>query len=601
MNNGTPDIRKLHETGPLRSGAKRQLVNSIFFWFCLFVTSVAVIVLTVLLTTIAVQGWDGLSMDFLRNFGSRNPESAGIKAALWGSVWVCAVCGLVALPVGVATAIYLEEFASKNRLTSFIRTNISNLAGVPSIVYGIIGLTIFARMFGMPGVGTETEPGLTLGSTWYDTYYASDGTRLQRALADRNAAPTALTTGEDVMLVEETDVSEADPTPLPIRIVPDGFKSIHAVADPTPITLSIIDDDSPESGFGRLRKVESENPTVWEDARIYLTSGALNQTSLEASEQVNGRCLVVTDSTKATLLIPLSGDDDLVRNGMTAYTSRSVIPMVENSKAERPRPPKEINVQLGDGGEVIRDGSWLEFKVLNRLPTRYVLQRVTGDGDLQPLADWSMVHAKRRNTFVETGVKTITVSVVPDDSDALAPDKVLASDASAPMAGERNERRAWYYFQFPFGKGVLAGGLTLMLVILPIVIISSIEALRAVPNSLRQASLAMGATPWQTVRQVTLPASIPMIMTGSILAMSRAIGEAAPILVLGVALFITRTPENLMDQFTILPMQVYNWASRPQASFQELAASGIIILLVVLLTFNLLAIIIRQRLQKPLQ
>ena len=140
-----------------------------------------------------------------------------------------------------------------------------------------------------------------------------------------------------------------------------------------------------------------------------------------------------------------------------------------------------------------------------------------------------------------------------------------------------------------------------MLVILPVVIIASVEALRAVPNSLRQASLALGGTKWQTIRQVALPASIPMIMTGSILAMSRAIGEAAPILVLGVALFITRTPENLMDQFTILPMQVYNWAGRPQDSFQQLAASGIIILLIVLLTFNAAAILIRQKLQKPLQ
>ena len=150
--------------------------------------------------------------------------------------------------------------------------------------------------------------------------------------------------------------------------------------------------------------------------------------------------------------------------------------------------------------------------------------------------------------------------VVSDDTDTSrsARGTVFASDAMEPLKGERIERRSWYYFQLPFGKGVFAGGLTLMLVILPVVIIASVEALRAVPNSLRQASLAMGATQWQTVRQVTLPASIPMIMTGSILAMSRAIGEAAPILVLGVALFITRTPENLMDQFTILPMQIYN-------------------------------------------
>ena len=141
----------------------------------------------------------------------------------------------------------------------------------------------------------------------------------------------------------------------------------------------------------------------------------------------------------------------------------------------------------------------------------------------------------------------------------------------------------------------------LMLVVLPIVIISSQEALRAVPMSLRSGSLAMGATRWQTTAKVTLPAAIPMIMTGSILAMSRAIGEAAPILVLGVALFITDVPSTLMDEFTVLPMQIYNWTNRWQEDFRSLAASGIIVLLVTLLAFNAIAVLIRQKLQRPLQ
>jgi phosphate transport system permease protein len=148
---------------------------------------------------------------------------------------------------------------------------------------------------------------------------------------------------------------------------------------------------------------------------------------------------------------------------------------------------------------------------------------------------------------------------------------------------------------------VLAGGLTLMLVVLPVVIISSQEALRSVPRSLRAGSMAMGATRLQTVFRVTLPASIPMIMTGAILAMSRAIGEAAPILVLGVALFITDVPQSLMDAFTVLPMQIYNWTSRPQEEFRALAATGIIVLLVVLLAFNAIAVLIRQKFSRPLQ
>jgi phosphate transport system permease protein len=137
-----------------------------------------------------------------------------------------------------------------------------------------------------------------------------------------------------------------------------------------------------------------------------------------------------------------------------------------------------------------------------------------------------------------------------------------------------------------------------MLVVLPIVIVSSQEALRSVPRSLRGGALALGATQWQSTWNVTLPSALPMVMTGSILAISRAIGEAAPMLVLGVPLFIRSVPTNLMSDFTVLPFQIYYWANRPQAGFSELAAAAILVLLAVLLTFNAVAVVIRQRLQR---
>jgi phosphate transport system permease protein len=157
------------------------------------------------------------------------------------------------------------------------------------------------------------------------------------------------------------------------------------------------------------------------------------------------------------------------------------------------------------------------------------------------------------------------------------------------------------YLRLPFGSSVLAGGLTLALVVLPIVIVASQEAIRAVPNSLRQGALALGSTRWQMVSRLTLPASLPMVMTGAILAMSRAIGEAAPILVLGAPLMVLETPANLMSEFTVLPMQIFNWAGRAKASFQEIAAAAIIVQLAVLMSFNAFAILVRQRLQTPLQ
>ena len=181
---------------------------------------------------------------------------------------------------------------------------------------------------------------------------------------------------------------------------------------------------------------------------------------------------------------------------------------------------------------------------------------------------------------------------MPSDSNLRA--VTLRTDAEAG----RISRKAWYYLQLPFGRGVLAGALTLMLVVLPIVIVSSQESLRAVPDSLREAALGLGATRWQVVWNVTLPASIPGIMTGSILATSRAIGEAAPILIIAGIVYIASAPGHLMDDYSVMPLQIYNWAQRPQKDFHGLAATGIIVLLVILLTFNAVAVFIRQRLQK---
>jgi phosphate transport system permease protein len=149
----------------------------------------------------------------------------------------------------------------------------------------------------------------------------------------------------------------------------------------------------------------------------------------------------------------------------------------------------------------------------------------------------------------------------------------------------------------PFGLGrtLLAGGLTLTLLVLPIVIISGREAIRAVPNSIRQASLALGATKWQTVSRQVLPAAIPGMATGTILGLSRAIGETAPLILLGALTFVTFNPDGLTSQFTALPVQVFNWISRPQEEFKVLAAAAIVVLLVVLLAMNSVAIWLRNR------
>ncbi|MEB2302561.1 phosphate ABC transporter permease PstA [Lysinibacillus xylanilyticus] len=290
-------MRYMDDTVVMKRMTKRITFNKVWKSFFFLATTFALVTLVILLYRIVTQGVDHLSIDFLTNFASRFADKAGIKAALIGSLWLMAVVAPVSILLGVGTAIYLEEYAKKNRLNDFIRMNISNLAGVPSIVFGLLGLTIFVRMLGL-------------------------------------------------------------------------------------------------------------------------------------------------------------------------------------------------------------------------------------------------------------------------------------------------------------GKSVLAAGLTMSLLILPVIIVAAQEAIRAVPNEQREASYGMGATKWQTILHVVLPAAIPGILTGSILALSRAIGETAPLVVLGIPVILQFLPNGLLSQFTALPMQIYDWAKRPQEAFQYVAAAGILVLMTVLLLMNSIAIFIRNKFQK---
>jgi phosphate transport system permease protein len=150
------------------------------------------------------------------------------------------------------------------------------------------------------------------------------------------------------------------------------------------------------------------------------------------------------------------------------------------------------------------------------------------------------------------------------------------------------------------GRSVLAGASTLALLVLPVVILSTREALRAVPPSIREGSYALGATKWQTVWYQVLPVAFPGILTGTILALSRAIGETAPLITIGALTFVAFAPDSIWSPFTVLPIQIFNWVSRPQRDFQINAAAGILVLLALLLTMNAAAIWLRDRYQKKL-
>ncbi len=273
----------------------RKGIGAVFYSIFLLAVMVGIVGLIALLARIALEGSDWLNWNFITSYPSRHPEEAGLKSALWGSVWLMGLTALFAIPIGVGAAIYLEEYAPKSRLTSFIEINLSNLAGVPSIVYGLLGLSLF-------------------------------------------------------------------------------------------------------------------------------------------------------------------------------------------------------------------------------------VQRV--------------------------------------------------------FQGERV---------------LLAGAMTMALLVMPIVILASREAIRAVPDTYRQAAYGLGADKWQVIKGVVLPQALPGILTGTILAMSRALGEAAPVIAISALVYLTFVPAHPLEQFTVLPIQIFNWTSRPQEEFQGLAAAGIIVLLVVLLSMNAVAIILRDR------
>jgi phosphate transport system permease protein len=288
---GTTTFRDLaHVPGLGRRQAIAKIWNAVFF----VATLMAIVALGALFWYILSRGWDWLSVGLLTNAASRKPESAGLDVAIYGTLWIISLTVLIAFPMGVAAAIYLEEYAPKNRWTRMLQINISNLAGVPSVVYGLLGLGIFVE--------------------------------------------------------------------------------------------------------------------------------------------------------------------------------------------------------------------WLQL-----------------------------------------------------------------------------------------GRVVLAGALTMALLSLPVIIIASQEALRAIPWSLREAAYGVGATRWQVTVSHVIPAALPAILTGVILAVSRAIGETAPLLVAGAAGFVSRRPGDFMDSYTTIPIQLYYWMARPQAEFQDLAAAGIIVLLGLLLALNSVAILVRQR------
>ena len=374
-----------------------------------------------------------LDSDFLTTPMSSTPALAGVRTALIGSLGLMAVVVLVSLPVGVGAAIYLEEYAQQGFISRLIETNVRNLAGVPSIIYGMLGLAIFVR-----------------------------------ALAP-------FTSG----MIFHTNVEAPTVASVLERIAP-----------------AFNDDIYLDGGVIRSQSDVVAAPTAQRIVAAFLRFGTPSLTM-----HGNSSVRELSDSLAEAL-------------GIVVET---------------------VEVRADEAQDLERRGQRYRFELPAAAP-------ISSETYAQLMASLARI-----NSFS------------------------------------------------PNGRTLVSAGLTLALLILPIIIINAQEAIRAVPFTIREASFGLGATRWQTIWKQVLPAALPGIMTGTILSVSRAVGETAPLIVVGAATFLVTDPSSPFSQFTALPIQIYQWTARPQDQFADIAAAAIIVLLALMLTLNAAAIILRNR------
>lgn len=247
--------------------------------------------------------------------------------------------------------------------------------------------------------------------------------------------------------------------------------------------------------------------------------------------------------------------------------------------------------------DVVRDGAgWLSIDLLTHYPSRIPARAGIKSAILGTL--WMMGLTAAVSFPIGVGAAIYLEEYAPKNWLTRILQTNIANLAGVPSIVYGILGLAIFVRYFALGRSVIAGALTLALLILPVIIIASQEAIKAVPGSLREASDGVGATKWQTIRYHIFPVALPGILTGTILSLSRAIGETAPLIMIGALTFIAFPPMSPMDPFTVLPIQIFNWTAKPQQEFHELAAAAIIVLLVLLLVMNAAAIFLRNRYQK---
>ena len=252
------------------------------------------------------------------------------------------------------------------------------------------------------------------------------------------------------------------------------------------------------------------------------------------------------------------------------------------------------------GDVIYTSWGWVTWEFLTYPPSQtieYYLDDVRGAGMYPAIVGSIFLIALTAvfTVFLGVGAAVYLEEYAPDNRLTAFIEANIANLAGVPSIVYGLLGLAIFVRSLRLGESLIAGALTLTLLILPIVIVASQEALRAVPDSQRQAAYGVGATDWQVIRDVVLPRALPGIMTGTILSLSRAIGETAPILMVGAATSLFVAPDRLTAPFSAMPMMIFEWATLPEPQFQHVAAAGIVVLLSILLLMNAVAILIRNR------
>lgn len=536
-----------------RSTAARMNKNRAFIYLCLGCTGLSILILTVLLLSVFIQGIGYINLDFLRNLNSSDPTTAGVYTALFGTIIVCAVCAATAIPLGVGTAVLIEEF----------RPRAKNTGDIPGKAWAIgWGATVLILLLTYLVAGAVGSGAFAI---WVFGLILCAAVFLLVVHFVAKESVLRFVHG-----IVETNIRNLAGVPSIVY----GILGVTAFA-----TMFGLFGDM---GAGKFAIGQSwYDQYVGEDRNSYYipVDGSLDQ--VDATPAATGMTYFARPGSNETVSLTFLPEEEAkhrresIEGEMDAFDD-ALRDAIDETRGSRGRGPATIDAATAEAivDEAMTAGRWESDPEQLRKDLIPLVAAING----LDRRDLSRARREVINTAVDREYRTR-----------------LTDTLMVGTMPVRTDRKAWYYLSLPLGRGVMAGGLTLMLVVLPIVIVASQEALKAVPDSYRQGALAMGATRWQAVSKTALPAAVPGICTGTILAISRAVGEAAPLLVLGGVGFITATPQHAMDRFAAMPMQIFQWAREPDEGFQHIAAAGIIILLVVLLSFNAIAIFIRQR------